>query len=285
MGLTDDHYARRQIQRFLLGVASLIALLLLILGLTPVGTWLTRDVHSLTIQLATEVQFALLCMVPLVFVDAFARYYAGLLLRYRQSVWTSAATSAKICASIIAVFAFLPLDLVHARPIWLPILVIYAGGVAEMAVVLWGHLNVVRDRLPAQSGRGTAWCCLLGITCMGIVCWTPLLEFGLVNLVGLEKAVAVASRTPLLIYSFTPLFTAPRGYLHGLAVVQHRTRALVPSTPARLVMIVLACLSLPLWGVVGATLAAAAVLSGVAIETLVVWWCLRRSQGATGPAS
>jgi hypothetical protein len=357
LALTEDHRARRQNQRFLLGLATLVALVLAILGLTPVGVWLTKDVHSLTRQLSTEVQFALLCMVPLVFFDALSRYYAGLLLRYRQTAWTGAATLAKIGASIVTVFALLPFDLVQARPIWLPVLVIYAGALAEIVVVFSGYFKTVRGRLPPQSDhhltlsnivhffwplvfvnvvqsgsrpiinlfvargpnaefalavfvivesmagmicgwipelrylpaafrdeadsvryikRFTAWCGLLGIVLMAVVCWTPLLEIILIGLIGLDKAVAAASRTPLLIYSFLPLITTPRSYLHGLAVVQHRTRALVPSTPSRLAMSLVALLALPFWGVEGATLAAAAVSSGLAVETLVSWWCLRR---------
>ena len=105
IGLTESHAGRLQIQRFLLVVASCIGLLLAGLGLTPIGVWLTRDLHSLTNPLGAEVQFALLCMVPLVFVDGWARYYSGLLLRYQHSGWTSAGTSARIGASIVTVFS------------------------------------------------------------------------------------------------------------------------------------------------------------------------------------
>ena len=128
--------------------------------------------------------------------------------------------------------------------------------------------------------RFCSWCGLLGIACMAAVCWTPLLEVALVSLVGLEPVVAEAARVPLLIYSLLPLFTTPRSYLHGLALVQHRTTALVPSTPARLLLTVVICLSLPQWGVAGATLATAAVTAGIGAETFVVWWCLRRDSSS-----
>ncbi len=356
IGLTESHAGRLQIQRFLLVVASCIGLLLAGLGLTPIGVWLTRDLHSLTNPLGAEVQFALLCMVPLVFVDGWARYYSGLLLRYQHSGWTSAGTSARIGASIATVFALLPLDLVHSRPIWLPILVIYVGGLAEMAVVLRGYFSAVRHRLPEHSpsqlttrqifsffwllvfinavssgsrpivnlfvSRGPnaefglavfviveslagmicgwlqelrylppafrdevvnlgqikrfcSWCGILGVACMAAICWTPLLDVALVSMVGLEPVLAEAARAPLLIYSLLPLFTTPRSFLHGLAVVQHRTTALVPSTPVRLLVTVVICLSLSQWDIAGATLATAALTAGIGTETLVVWWCLR----------
>ena len=121
---------------------------------------------------------------------------------------------------------------------------------------------------------------MLGIACMAAVCWTPLLKVALVSLVGLEPVVAEAARVPLLIYSLLPLFTTPRSYLHGLAVVLHRTSALVPSTPARLLVTVLVCLCLPQWGVAGATLATTAVTAGIGAETFVVWWCLRRNSSS-----
>ena len=355
--LTDDHYARRLNQLFLLGIAALVACALAILALTPVGVWLTDDVHQLTGELSTEVRFALLCLVPLVFIEAITRYHAGLLLRYRQATWMSTATFARIGTSIVAVFALLPFALVQARPIWLPVLVIYAGLLAETVVVFTGYFRTVHRHLPPQSDnrltisyifrffwplvlvsaiqsgsrpivnlfvargpnaefalavfviveslagmvcgwiqelrylpaafrddadslayirRFTAWCGVLGVALMGVVCWTPVLDFILVRLIGLESAVAAASRMPLLIYSFLPLVMTPRSYLHGLAFMQHRTRALVPSSPSRVGTTVLILLALPFWGVEGATLAVAAVFSGLVVETFVSWWFLRR---------
>ena len=355
--LTEDHRARRLNQYFLTGIAAIVGLLLLALGMTPIGTWLIEDVHSLTSVLATEVQFALLCMVPLVFLEALTRYYAGLLLRYRQSTLVSVSTFAKIFASIAAVFILLPVDLVQTRPIWLPLMVIYAGAFGEITVVVAGYFKRIRHRLHTESDnihsfaytfrffwplvfvsaiqsgsrpvinlfvargpnaefalavfvfvdslagmicgwlqelrylpaafreevdnlryikRFTALCGFLGVTLMAAFCWTPVLDFILVHLIGLEPAMATACAVPLMIYSFLPLVTTPRSYLHGIAFVQHRTRALVPTTPARMAMSVATLLVLPNWGVEGAVLATAAVTTGLAVETLVAWWCLRR---------
>ena len=329
----------------------------MILGISPIGAWLIEDVHSLTSELATEVQFALLCMVPLVFVEALSRYYAGLLLRYRQSTMVSTSTFAKIFASIVAVFALLPVDLVQNRPIWLPLMVIYAGVLAEILVVFLAYFKRVRHRLPAESDKShsltytvrffwplvfvsaiqsgsrpvinlfvarganaefalavfviveslagmicgwiqelrylpaafrdeadslryikrfTGWCGVFGVALMAGFCWTPVLDVVLVHFIGLEPTMAAACAMPLLIYSFIPLITTPRSYLHGLAFVQHRTRALLPTTPSRMAMSVVMLLVLPSWGIEGATLATAAVTTGLAVETLVSWWCLRR---------
>ena len=355
--LTEDHRGRRLNQIFILGIAAIVSLILLILGLTPIGSWLIEDVHSLSSELSTEVQFTLVCLVPLVFLEALTRYYAGLLLRYRRSDLVSASTFAKIFASIAAVFALLPLDLVQSRPIWLPIMVIYAGMLAEMLVVGVGFAIKVKDRLPAESDkthslayairffwplvyvnaiqggsrpvinlfvargangefglavfvivesiagmicgwlqelrylpaafrdeadslsyikRFSIWCGIFGLAMMAGFCWTPLLDVVLVHLIGLDKTIAAACAMPLLIYSIIPLVTTPRSYLHGVAFVQHRTRALVPTTPARMGMSVVTLLLLPLWGVEGAVLAAAAVTTGLIVETVVAWWCLRR---------
>ena len=355
--LTEDHRARRLNQIFILGVATIVGLILLALSLTPIGAWLIKDLHSLSQILATEVQFALLCMVPLLFLEALARLYSGLLLRYRQSTLVSVSTFAKIFASIGAVFVLLPVDLVEERPIWLPLMVIYAGVLAELTVVLTSYLRQVHHRLPhesdsdhslvytfrffwplvfvsaIQSGsrpvinlfvargataefalavfviveslagmicgwiqelrylpaafrdetnnlsyikRFTAWCGLLGVALMVVFCWTPVLDLILVNLIGLNPTVTAACAVPLLVYSLLPVITAPRSYLHGIAYVQHRTRALVPATPSRMATSVVVLLVLPSWGVEGAVLATASVTAGLAVETLVSWWCLRR---------
>jgi len=355
--LTQDHRARRLNQYFVLSLATIVGLLLVALGLTSIGTWLIEDLHSLTRALATEVQFALLCMVPLPFLEALTRFYSGLLLRHRQSTLVSVSTFAKIFASIGAVFVLLPLDIVQDRPIWLPLMVIYSGATAELLVVLTGYRRQVQHRLPhesdsdlslaytfrffwplvfvgaIQSGsrpvvnlfvarganaefalavfviveslagmicgwlqelrylpaafrdevdslryikRFTAWCGVLGVAMMVVFCWTPVLDVILVGLIGLDTTMAAACTVPLLVYSLIPVITTPRSYLHGIAYLQHRTRALVPATPSRMATSVVVLLVLPNWGVEGAVLATASVTAGLVVETLVSWWCLRR---------
>jgi hypothetical protein len=76
-------------------------------------------------------------------------YHAGLLIRYRRTELVSYAIVASIGASIATVFLLLPLPLLAATPIWLPIGGIYAGILVELAVILWGYrFTVQREQQP-----------------------------------------------------------------------------------------------------------------------------------------
>ncbi len=116
--------------------------------------------------------------------------------------------------------------------------------------------------------RFVAGCGLLSFTVMLILFWTPLQRPILQNLIGLDASLLEASRVPLMLFAFFPLAVAPRSYFHGIGFIQHRTKAMAPSAPARVLSILVALLLLPLEG---ATLGVAALLTGFVMETAVVW--------------
>jgi hypothetical protein len=265
---------------------------------------------------------------------------------------------AGIGASILAVFVLLPTGFVQQKPIGLPLLVTYAGTLAELGVLLWGYrryvghlptdtgielsssyvlrffwplalimavqglsrplinlfisrepdgakalavltvvyalghlpygwLNEIRNLPPAFRDtadslayirRFAVGCGLLAFAVMVVLFWTPLREYILASLIGVEPALAARSRMPLIIFSFFPATVMIRGYLHGVGLLEHRTTAMAPSAPARIIAILVALAILPAFGIHGATRGIAALLSGFALETLVVWWGVRGRQ-------
>jgi hypothetical protein len=66
-----------------------------------------------------------------------------------------------------------------------------------------------------------------------------------------------------------------RAYLHGVGLLEHRTKALVPSGPARLGAILIVLLAFSVTNVHGATRGVAALLCGFVAETIVVWLGVR----------
>ncbi len=150
--LTNDQYSRRKNQWFLLVLWAVVASILLIVAATPVGVWIVEDIHNLRPSLSREARFAILCLIPLAALDTFLRYFLGLLLRHRRTTSVSGATMVRIGASIIAVFALLPLDAIQQRPILLPVLVAYSGYAVEAVVVLWAYFRLVHPQLEERSG-------------------------------------------------------------------------------------------------------------------------------------
>ena len=105
--------------------------------------------------------------------------------------------------------------------------------------------------------------------------WTPLRGYLLEDLIGIGPELARRCATPLFLFSFFPLVVMIRAFLNGVALVEHRTRALAPSGLARIGIILAMLTVLPIAGVYGATLGVAALLSGFALEVVVVWLGVR----------
>ncbi len=96
-------------------------------------------------------------------------------------------------------------------------------------------------------------CGLLVFAVMVLLYWTPLSRYILRTLIGVEEALAEPARVPLMLFAFFPLAVMVRAYLHGVGLLEHRTRALAPSGPARV----------------------AAILVGFVVETGAVWLGVR----------
>jgi hypothetical protein len=165
-----------------------------------------------------------------------------------------------------------------------------AEGLAVLTVVYalghlpYGWLNELRNLAPAFKDspnslsyirRFIAGCGLISFSIMVLLYWTPLRDYILTTLIGLEANLVELAVAPLIIFSFFPLAVTIRAYFHSLGLLEHRTKAMAPSAPARIAAILAALTILPFFGVNGATLGVAALYNGFVFETLVVWWGVR----------
>ncbi len=353
--LVDGRQAFKRVHWFVLLFGLLLGAILASLVLTPLGNWVIEDLHGVSRSLGAAARTVILWLIPLPLLRGLAWYHSGLLLRIRRTGVVSLAMLVSMGASTLAVFALLPTAFVQTDPIRLPILVIYAGALAELAVVIWGNwrnadhllrepgsdlsfsyiirffwplalimaiqglsrplinlfvarepggtealavltityalgllpygwLNEIRN-LPAafqdrenslaHIRRFALGCGLLSFGVMILLFWTPVRDFILSTLLGVDARLAAAAAMPLVVFTFFPLVVMARAYLHGIGLFERRTQAMAPSAPARVVAVLVALLLLPLLGVYGATRGVAALLFGFMVETMVVWWGLR----------
>lgn len=154
--LVDGRQSHQTVQRFVLLAGTLLAGVLGLLALTPLGVWVVEDLHRVGPPLSDVARQALLWFVPFPLLKGLSQYYAGLLIRIKRTDLVSYAVTAGIVANVVAVFALLPLPLVQDRPIWLPILVTYAGVLAELAVIL-GSYRRQAGRFAATSSRALSF--------------------------------------------------------------------------------------------------------------------------------
>jgi hypothetical protein len=155
--------------------------------------------------------------------------------------------------------------------------------VYSLAHLPYGWVNEVRSLAPAfrneagslrQIRRFAAGCGLCSFAIMALAFWSPLRALLLGHMLGLDPVLAARCQWPLFLFSFFPLAVALRAYFHGVALIEHRTRALAPSAPARIGIIWAMMMALP-QSVQGATRGIGALLSGFVLEAIVVWWGVR----------
>ncbi|MBT5876839.1 MAG: hypothetical protein HOH43_25685 [Candidatus Latescibacteria bacterium] len=152
--------------------------------------------------------------------------------------------------------------------------------VYTLAHLPYGWLNEIRNLPSAFQNRPdslrfirrfAAACGLLSFSSMAVLFWTPIRGFLLETLISVPADLAEACTVPLILFSFFPLTVMVRAYLHGIGLIQHRTRALAPSGPARVLAILFMLVVLPEGDMSGATRGVAALLFGFVLETIVVW--------------
>jgi len=165
--------------------------------------------------------------------------------------------------------------------------------VYALAHAPYGWLNELRNLPPAfrdepdsltHIRRFALRCGGFSFAVMLGMFWTPARGFVLERLIGVDPRTVLLCGVPLMIFSFFPLTVMIRSYLHGLALVQERTKALAPSGPARIGAIWIALMLIPTGAMHGATRGVVALLTGFVIETSLVWWCVAL-RGVAGKSS
>lgn len=221
--------------------------------------------------------------------------------KHRRAIWAtrlhrSSATSA---LSLFAVLRFfLPLAGIvliqeFSRPLINLVVARQPDGelyLAAMAVVYalgqWPYRWLNETRNMASSfqhedpqfraiRRFNAGSCLASLTLSSLLFWTPVRDWILLSLVGVEATLAALCATPLRLFTFFALAVAARSYMQGMALVERRTPSMVPSALMRLAAIALALYLLPQAGIQGATMGVAALLSGFTVEALTLAMALR----------
>ena len=122
--------------------------------------------------------------------------------------------------------------------------------------------------------RYAYWCGLVASAICILFFWTPLRTVLLEQVIGLTPALAELSRVPLQIYTFFPFVVVHRAHFHSIAFMERHTLPMAVGAPMRTGAILVALLILPLFGVQGATLGVAALLSGFTSETVTIWWLI-----------
>ena len=151
MVLVED---KRDFRRGLIYVSALALIMVAVQWLlsgTLISRLLLEDLHAVDTETSERVRIMMLSLLPMPLLRGITQLGMGVLTRGKQTGKISVATALSVAAGLAAVVALLPVDAVRARPIWLPILVLYASTLTEFITIvfyLWRFLGVgLPDRL------------------------------------------------------------------------------------------------------------------------------------------
>ncbi|KAF6040641.1 ANKH [Bugula neritina] len=173
---------------FSLVIGTILSVMLLIIGLTPLGTWLIRDVHrqSQEVSDTTCSIIAYLSITPLI--EAAAYYYEGGLIYHKLTVYAGAAKFADFLMQVIFVIGLL-FTPTRTEPVLVPVSALYAGLIARLILAVGFWYVFARDKLPVTSSREKPL--TVG---QGICFWFPLTLVRLAQVLGRPIINLVVSR-------------------------------------------------------------------------------------------
>ena len=115
-------------------------------------------------------------------------------------------------------------------------------------------------------------CGILSLTMMFVLFWTPVRDYILQTVMGLDADFAALCRKPLMLFAIFSPAVALRAYAQGIALKEKRTQLIILCAPFRTAAVWLALVTFPRFGVEGATLGVAALAMGFCVEAVTIWW-------------
>ena len=119
------------------GLALIMVAVQWLLSGTLISRLLLEELHAVDTETSERVRIMMLWLLPMPLLRGITQLGMGVLTRGKQTGRISVATALSVAAGLAAVVALLQVDAVRARPIWLPILVIYASTLTEFITIIF----------------------------------------------------------------------------------------------------------------------------------------------------
>ena len=153
MVLVED---KRDFWRGLLYVSALALMMVAVQWLlsgTVISRLLLEELHAVDTETGERVRIMMLSMLPMPLLRGITQLGVGVLTRGKQTGRISVATALSVAAGLAAVVALLQVDGIRARPIWLPILVLYASTLTEFVTIIYYLWRFFGGGLPDRLDR------------------------------------------------------------------------------------------------------------------------------------
>ncbi|MXY94539.1 MAG: hypothetical protein F4047_00265 [Caldilineaceae bacterium SB0670_bin_27] len=153
MVLVED---KRDFWRGLIYVSALALIMVAVQWLlsgTLISRLLLEELHAIDAETSERVRIMMLWLLPMPLLRGITQLGNGILTRGKQTGKISAATAMSVAAGLAAVVALLQVDAIRTRPIWLPILVLYASTLTESVTIIYYLWRFWGGGLPDKLDR------------------------------------------------------------------------------------------------------------------------------------
>ena len=226
--LVSDQAARCRALVILVLCGIATALIMSLLGTTKLGVWFVEDLHGVNRATGVSAYYSFVALSCYPILDSVASLHAGCLLRQKRSGMVGMASMSDMGLQIIMVTALLHTGLLCSKPLVIPILALYTGMAARLAVLIFSYYRFIHATLaPAADVESATYRRILTFFWpLALVKVMQSVSRPIVNLLAARSSrhlgKAAVDRTVAVLSLTFPIGHLPYGWIN-------ETRALTPT--------------------------------------------------------
>ena len=124
-----------------------------LLGGTSLSRHLLEGLHGIDLETSDRVRAMMIWLLPMPLLRGMTQLGTGVLTRGKRTGAVSIATTLSVAAGLGTVVVLLQVDAIRTRPIWLPILVLYAATLTEFITIICYLWRFFSSGLPDELDR------------------------------------------------------------------------------------------------------------------------------------
>ena len=124
-----------------------------LLGGASLSRHLLEGLHGIDLETSDRVRTMMIWLLPMPMLRGLTQLGTGVLTRGKRTGTISIATTLSVAAGLVTVVVLLQVDAIRTRPIWLPILVLYAATLTEFITIICYLWRFFSSGLPDKLDR------------------------------------------------------------------------------------------------------------------------------------
>ena len=151
--LVEDKRDFWRLLTFVSALALIMVAVQWLLGGTSLSRHLLEGLHGIDLETSDRVRVMMIWLLPMPLLRGITQLGTGVLTRGKRTGAVSIATAFSVAAGLVTVVILLQVDAIRTRPIWLPILVLYAATLTEFIIIICFLWRFFSSGLPDKIDR------------------------------------------------------------------------------------------------------------------------------------